>query len=295
MTLVPLGGAPAQWSNRPFSSVDECRVWVESPLHHDELIVYWSPKRFAENRYPIGWNVYRGVGPDMVVGSPQIEKLNSSPITVPVYRDTGVVQAAPDTRVNTHWYYLVTEVFSDGTETRLDRPVTLGQWFGGEDRPTLSPIRIYREFKRRKWIILDRTAERVDYLVRRRAGTRCTCFAPEYESCSRSECNRCFGTSWLRGFELIRSVKCRILTIQETLKLMPKGLVFDSRPRAWLVDFPIARNGDVIVRRSGERYEIDMVEPVIHQGVLTEQNFALTVLPETHPIHLYDIAGSDAP
>ena len=284
-----LTGMTVRWADLPFNAIDGSRVWVESSLEHGRLVVYWTPKPFDTNRYPTGWNVYRAISPDMAVGSPQVEKLTSSPVAIPMFIDSSV-----DTRVAAHWYYLVTEVFSNGEELRLDKPVTLNQWFGGEDRETLSPVRIYREFKRRKHIVLDRTAERVDFLVRRRAGTRCSCYQTDYESILDSKCKQCYGTGWVRGYELLRSVKCRILSITEVLKLQPKGLVFDSKPKAWLVDFPIARNGDVIVRRNGERYEIDQVDPVIHQGVLTEQNFSLVSLPEMHPIYLYLISTSDA-
>jgi hypothetical protein len=287
MTLN-LTGSTTRWIDRPFATTDSSRVWVESTSEQGKLVVYWSPKPFGQNQYPVGWNVYRAISPDMVLGSPQIEKLNSAPIVVPMWIDL-----TADTRVAANWYYLVTELFSSGAETRLERPVTLGQWFGGEDRPTLSPVRIYREFRRRKHLVLDRTAERVDFLIRRRAGTRCSCYAPEYESILQSECRECYGTGWVRGYEVLRSVKCRVLSISEVLKVQPRGLVFDSKPKGWLVDFPIARNGDIVIRRNGERYEIDQVDPVIHQGVLTEQNFSLTSLPETHPVYLYSIPVSD--
>lgn len=280
-------GTTTTWDQRPFWTTDFSRVRVETPFRRTGLLVYWQPRPFDKNRYPSGWHVYRGLSPDMVPGSAGTEKLTTTPVTVPMYLD-----ATANTMVGANWYYLVTEVVN-GVEERLDKAVTLNQWFGGEHRTMLSPVRIYQEFKRRKWLLLGRTAETVDFLIRRRAGTRCRCFAPEYESILKSDCTDCYGTGWLRGYELLRSVKCRVLSITETLKLQPKGIIFDSRPKAWIVDFPISRNGDIIVRRNGERYEIDQVDPVIHQGVLTEQNFSLTSLPETHPVYLYQIPASD--
>lgn len=292
-------GSTVRWAEKPFEfgRLGHSEIWIESVSRptedrniHDVLVVYWSPKPFVQNSYPSGWNVYRGTNPAMTPASPDVTKLNSAPITTPMWIDE-----TAETRVSDQIYYVVTELRGDGSETPIDRPVTLNQWFGGEDREMLSPIRIYREMRRRKGLLLGRTAEITDLLIRKRAGSRCgACFLAQYESVLKSDCGTCFGTGWERGYELLRSVRCRVSTIQETLKLQPAGFVFDSRPRGWLVDFPILRNGDVVVRRNGERYEVDQTEPVIHQGVLTEQNFALTALPQLHPIFSYVITSSDA-
>lgn len=270
------------------SLLTQKRIWVESPLIHDELHIYWRERPFDTNRYPIGFNVYRGLAPNMTISSPQSVKLTASPVVVPYYRDQTV-----ETHTGQQWYYLVTEVFTDGSEVALDSPATLGTAIGGVDRNYLSPVRIFREYRRRKYILLNEDAEQVDFLIRRRAGTRCDCFSGEYEQSGNAACSTCYGTGWTRGYELLRSVQCRIHTISEALRLQPQGLIFNSGPRAWLVDFPLLRNGDVLVRRNTERYEVDKIDPAIHQGVLTHQDFQLIVLPNTHPVYSYVIPDSD--
>lgn len=267
------------------------RVWIESPLKKDELVVYWSPRNYQTNRYPIGFNVYRGMHPHIVptLDSQEVVKLTSTPVVVPFYKDTTV-----DTKAAAHWYYLVSQVFTDGSETPLDEPVCLGTQFGGVIRKNLSPLHIYREFKRRKLIILERTGETVDILVRRRAGTRCDCYNGEYESFSKSNCPQCYGTGWDRGYEILRDITCRVISSTEVLRMQSSGLEFSANPRGWLVDYPMMRNGDILVRRDGQRYEVNRVDPMIHQGILTEQGFELVNLPETHPVYGYDIPLSDA-
>jgi hypothetical protein len=268
-------------------------VWVESPLHRNELDIYWLPPSFAANVYPKGFNIYRGHTPVFTPTALTWQKLNDVPITVPMFRDS-----TADVKRREQLYYVVTAVMLDDREMPLDDAVTLLQNENmGRRKTIISPPRVYREYRRRKWLILENDAERVDVLIRILSGERCPkCFSGEYEGQARPDCDVCFGTGYRGGYVPLRDVMCRILSIEEVLRLQPAGLQMRTGPKAWLVDFPIMRNGDIIVRHStGQRYEVDLVDFVVHQGILTEQNFNLNELPETHPIYDYTLPEGIAP
>lgn len=267
-------------------------VWVESPLRHDELDVYWHPRQHPDNRYPVGFNVYRLKTPQMRFTSPGAVKLNTTLVTIPLFRDL----AAP-TRRRDHVYYVVTEEFDDGTELSLSDPVTIGLGFNppGRRRKNISMPRIYQEFRRRKYLILENTAEMVDLLIRKKSGTRCPCFNCEYEASESTRCADCFGVGFQGGFELLRDVLCRVMNINEVLSLQPQGIVFKTNPRGWLVDFPLLRNGDVVVRRNGDRVEVNAVDYMYHQGILTHQDFDLIDLPTNSVIYDFLIPDSATP
>lgn len=272
--------------------LDPNAVRVESPLRQNELDIYWTPRHGNNDRYPVGYNVYRLTAPQFTPATPNAVKLNTAVVTVAMYRDTTV-----DTQRHSHPYYVVTEVFADGSELPLAPPATLYTHNNSLGRrfTMMSPPRIYREFRRRKHIILDNTAEIVDILIRRASGTRCPCFNCEYGQSSDTNCPQCFGTGWERGYELLRDVPARVMSLQEVLMLQPQGIKLKSNPRGWLVDFPILRNGDVFIRRNGLRMEVNSIEYMDHQGILTHQDFDLVDLPLGSIVYNYDVTASDDP
>jgi hypothetical protein len=262
-------------------------VWIEAPLNREELDIYWNVLPWSNNSYPLGWNVYRSVGPRWQ--GPDVVKLNTTAVTIPMYQDTTV-----DNRYKQQYYYTVTAIYADGSEYPVASPRTLEAYLGTQRRKkVISMPRVFEEFKRRAYIILDNGAEVLDILVRKRAGTRCDCYSGEYESVGNAVNCTCYGTGFDRGYILLPDIQMRVLDVAEVLKVQPAGLEFSSNPKGWVVDFPVLRNGDIVIRKNGERYEVDRISFRMHQGVLTEQNFDLVSLPEKHPVYQYVVPDSD--
>jgi hypothetical protein len=254
----------------------------------NEQDVYWVPMQVA-GKTLVGHNVYRHITPLFGSTDPGVVKLNTSLVGVPLWRDLTL-----DMTRKQQFYYLVTQVFSDASEIPLDRPVNIDEQRSnlGSKFKNHSMSRIFTEWKRRKYKILERTSEKVQVLIQRTSGPRCDCFDPKYEQPKYGNCTECYGTGFLRGYELINDVSCRVLKHTEVLKLQPQGLVLNANPKGWLVDFPLFRNGDVIARRNGRRYEVNSVDYIIHQDVLTEQTFELVQLPDTHVVYSFVINGA---
>lgn len=286
-------GHPARgnlWSDaRAFKSLTNKRVWVERPFDRNELDVYWLPPVFRRDIHPKGYNVYRSQCPLPVIGQDNVEgPLNTlGLVTVTMFQDTTVDVYSPEV-----WYYIVTQVLEDGREVAIEEPVTIHNYLHnplGRRTKTISMPRVFLEYKRRKHIILSNDAEYVDILMRRQSGTRCSCYDPSYESAGNSACPDCYGVGWDGGYVSLRDVLMRVYSVKETLERQPDGLKLKSNPTGWLVDFPILRAGDVVVRKNGERLEISNVDFNIHQGILTEQGFDLFLYEPTHPVYGFGV------
>lgn len=257
------------------------KVQVNPTYATSQLLVYWDPTDLGPF---LGFNVYRTQSPVTYEG---VSPLNGSPLKVLYFLDKQVPVTAA------HFYYTVTGIHMDGTEIQLDEPVTLLDGSSSGRRiTTISPYRIFREFVRRKSLIQQNTGDSVLLLVRLQAGQRCpSCFNGEYEQSSRKDCIDCYGTSWKGGYELVSDVSVSFRSNQETLRLLAQGLTLDAMPDFWLPPYPLIRNGDVLVKKSGLRYQIDNVDYNYCQGVLTEMSGKYIQLPLTDPVYGFDLVA----
>lgn len=253
-------------------------VWLQKPSRLNEIIVHWSPR----DKFPSGYNVYRSLSPATIPGMERIATM----VEVPLFRDTTI-----EVRNLADYWYVVTEVMGDGTETPLSDPVNIISFFWKNDirRPTISMPRIYLEYVSRKYIILENDGERVDYLIRKIAGQRCSCFNPNYEQSSQATCLECFGVGYVGGYERIPDVLMRILPHTENRKITPWGISVETNPPGWLADWPVFRNGDVVVRREGSRYTVGNLSVLMHSGILTEQNMDLQLIDFNHPVYRFPL------
>lgn len=266
------------------------RVYVVAPYDRSELDIYWIPATPLLTGTLLGFDIYRARSSQPVSSSDWV-KLNTSLIVTTSYRNTGV-----DRSYYNFWWYRVVEVYEDDHHVQftreVDRPVSLDSHLNGygSDSNCLSVQQIAREWRRRKYIILNRNAELVSILFRRVAGQRCSCFNREYESPDRAaDCPTCYSTGWAGGYEVLRDVLCRITPVKEQLQLEAPGLVLHTDPQAWLCDFPLVRDGDIVVRRNNWRYEIKDVNLLQTQGILTEQTFTVSKLDLTHPVQAFPL------
>lgn len=296
--LVALPGA-FSWKGRtvvlnrvlvdPFSPQDtglKKRVWAERRPNSKQNVVFWNvpvpmPKTFQ------GFHVYRSPQPTTDLTSPTLERLTTAPVGVPFFID-----AQPASEPFGVPSYLVTGL-NTGQEWVLEGGVAVGD-NTDDDRygrrfPILSMPRIYKEFRRRKDILLGLNSERVVFLIRRLAGKRCPeCFQGAYETSGRADCGNCFGTGWDRAYEPVEAL-CRVGTLEEALRLQPAGLEFASSPKGWHVGFPLVRQGDVVVRLDGKRYEVQRISLTVHQGIITGQDYDLVAYDPNHPIYNFPI------
>lgn len=282
MSILPQGSIQVPAASFPV----EQGLWLQKPYILTEIDIYWVPR----DSFPSGYNVYRGLAP---LDATRMTLLNSVPVTIPFYRDVTI-----ETRNITEYWYSVTEVMGDGSEISLGPPVSMQSFFKKVARrhDTISLPRIFQEYVRRKYIILDNDAETVALLIRKTAGTKCACYNDKYEQADpcNPNCQVCYGTPYAGGYEVIRDILFRILPTQQNVRATPWGVAVETAPPAWIADWPLLRNGDIVARADGARYTIGNLSLQIHQGILTEQTMDLAFIDPTHPIYQLDVTnGTD--
>lgn len=274
---MPLPIAPTGSSQPSYvSGLTVSSVRVENPLLKNKLSVFWEPG----SNYPLGFNVYRALSPN----SEHATKLNTDPITIPQYLDETV-----EDDKKAFYYYWVTAIFASDEEV-VGGPVTLqGDLRKAKTFTTLSPRKFYMESIRRKHIILNRTAQPVHIMVQKVAGTRCTCFDDEMTQ-SEYGCSLCYGVGWTGGYELLRDIPLRIQSFEQRVEATTLGLVFKDLQPAWLANWPLIRNDDVIVTDENFRYRAQDVSWIDHQGVLTEQTLNLEFIDSCDVLYEFVVA-----
>lgn len=119
----------------------------------------------------------------------------------------------------------------------------------------------------RQEVLLSTTGEPVCLVQRRWTGITCDCMLP-YNEYPEARCNRCFGTSfvvgWNQFFDPRRSdgrIMVRFDPVVDDLKATDSGLESDMQPNCWTLPVPTIKDRDFIIRFDEDgneefRYEI---------------------------------------
>ncbi len=85
-------------------------------------------------------------------------------------------------------------------------------------------------------------------------GTRCTnpqCPAfNNYQQAGNPDCNICFGSGWVGGYNYIEEIKVRLAPSNERLELGSDGALRQVKPKSWTMAEPIINTHDVIINMS---------------------------------------------
>ncbi len=153
---------------------------------------------------------------------------------------------------------------------------------------------IWREAVRRNAWVFEQIAEPAYLLFRRRAGETCGCTSTETGT-PRTRCEVCFETGIVGGyygpydFPYIPPDTA----IQRTLD--EGGVKVERSSRSYLGPTPIVQDGDLLVRRNGERLVISGVDYIQPGGVLLQQEFDVELLPGGDTRYLIPIAAPERP
>jgi|GEM_PF-5294376 len=247
-------------------------VRVQNPMIGNNLDIYWLPNNESDI---LGYNVYR----DQAFTGAFTEKLNDVLIGVDFYRDI-----LADKLLGVEWWYSVTAVNFVGEESDKSIPMSFNMVTSKRMKYFL------QEFIRRHNIMLNWDGEDVDFLIRRKAGERCSCY-DEISGQSSANCDLCYGTSYLGGYIHISEATLRVLWPQETIRLINEGYSLEAGPSAWVSTYPLLNSGDIAIRRNNRRYEIANALPQQTQGMLTRQVFNIKELDPSFFIYSFPVTS----
>lgn len=225
-----------------------------------------------------GWNVYSSRTP-----SGPWELLNSTPLTVNFYRHRFTLQKG-------FLYYKVTYISTSLGEEKLDDVPPIAE--SDEDIDGFQ--------KRLKWITLEQLrrlnlllswkGEPCYLLVRRRFGERCPkCFDQWGASSTSESCDVCYGTGFEGGYDVFEG-RFHVADGSERLAETEAGWNVTYNPRVWITDYPVVKEGDILVRKGDfQRYWIQDVRRQVQQSKLLMQTFSIAVVEEDNPVYKFSL------
>lgn len=143
---------------------------------------------------------------------------------------------------------------------------------------------VWREAVRRNGWILQQGGERVKIFNRRINGIPCTCTRDartlEYARQPEAMCLRCYGTGFVGGYEGPFDTVIAPDDAPRRLARTPWGRHKEHSYDIFFGPVPLVRQGDLVVKQSGERYLIGPTHRPTNRGALLQQHTTLSFVDE---------------
>lgn len=195
------------------------------------------------------------------------------------YYGSRIVQVA----FNRPYYYRVTTVArrkSDGriVETRLpDTNVASNLQLDSKDY-------IWARANDYNQWVLEQAGEKNLFLLRKRSGERCSCFDGVHGR-GRFDCPECYGTGYVGGYEGPFEAWCTPFEANKSLSHTDPGLALDMTYDLTILDPFLLNPGDLMVRRDGQRFEIQNTNPIGPRGTIRVQSASVSRMQESDYRH----------
>jgi hypothetical protein len=204
----------------------------------NDASVTWD--KVNNDEYKIGYNVYRGT-----IANGIFYKLNKEVILTNRYEDKNVIS-----NINTTYWYKVSTLYYNGE-----------QWVESE----LSNANIYRVDNTNKWFhkinernmwILKNTGELFDLYKRKTEGDRCTCFDSVRGSAANPNCEKCYGTGFVGGYDAINQIYIRQKPANNQMDRTLEGLKINNNTGAWTICDVQIRDRDILINPQGKMFRV---------------------------------------
>ncbi len=168
-------------------------------------------------------------------------------------------------------YYIVNEVFADGTEADLSL-------YPAVSNLDLDPADMFwREAMRRNRFIFEQVGEPAYVLLRKTTGPLCGCvdidtFKP------RTQCMACWGVGFIGGYDGPYPMTFTPPNAPIQTKQAAEGRSRSRTAQSFLGPTPVLSAGDLIVRFNGERVIVTEVERTSVRGTSLQQTYTSELL-----------------
>jgi hypothetical protein len=147
------------------------------------------------------------------------------------------------------------------------------------------------EMVRRNAWLFEQTGEPAYLLIKKSRGTLCGCTNTGVQM-PRTGCSSCFETGWIGGYYGPYDVLFIDPDVAALRTLNEGGVKVERNSRSYFGPTPIVQNGDLIVRRNGERLVIHTVTYKMPRGVLLQQEFNVELLNTKDTRYLIPLGNS---
>ena len=176
------------------------------------------------------------------------------------------VERFTDSSFGRDLFYIVTEVFSDGSEGALDQYPPISNL-------DLDPADIWwREAMRRNRFIFEQVGEAAHVLLRKTTGKLCSCvdvdtFKP------RTNCMACWGVGFEGGYDGPYPMTFTPPNSAVQTKQAVEGRSRSRTAQSFIGPSPVLSGGDLIFRFGGERVVVLDVERTVVRGTTLQQSY----------------------
>jgi hypothetical protein len=189
-------------------------------------------------------------------------------------------------------FYTVVGIGTDGQE--LHKP---GE-FGTDVVDTMQIDRMdymQREMVRRNDWIFEQVGEPAFLMFRRTRGTTCGCVLTGGLSQPKTGCPSCFEIGIVGGYYGPYDFLYIDPDSQVIRELQEGGIKVQRESTSYIGPTPIVQDGDLIIRRNGERLVINHVRYKNPRGVLLMQDYQTTLLPKGDTRYLVPVTYPEIP
>lgn len=190
--------------------------------------------------YDVFYNIYR-----CNITNGAFIKLNQSPIHTNKYIDKTNVQNANIT----HWYRISSLYKNDNTfiESELSNAFiykvdNTNKWF-------------HKMNERNMWI-LKMDGELFDLYKRKLDGERCICYDEVRGQSARPDCDKCYGTGYIGGYDPVYQLYIRLKPAQSALDRTNRGLSVKNSTGAWTICDVQIKDRDLLISPQGKMFRV---------------------------------------
>jgi hypothetical protein len=150
------------------------------------------------------------------------------------------------------------------------------------------------EISKRNQLVIDQFTGRQVLIYRIRTfGTRCSCYDKMLGKIIKSNCEQCFGTSWVKGYFKPIVTKMNITVPSRELIETLSGDQDPISAEGFLSNYPLLKPRDVIIENENKRYRVHRI--VLNQKLraITSQRVLLTQLTSSDIEYKLSVKLSD--
>lgn len=229
--------------------------------------ITWDKVEYKD--YQIGYNVYRST-----IANGIFYKLNNEPILTNRYEDKTIIYNMN----TTYWYKISTVYLSDNV------------WIESE----LSNAQIYRVDNTNKWFhkmnernmwILKMDGELFDLYKRKIEGTHCDCWDDIRGSAANPNCDKCYGTGFIGGYDPIYQIYIREKPSNNSLDRTMRGLSVKNSTGAWTICDVQIKDRDLLINPQGTMFRVVNVNINHAAGYFFHQEITMEEIETNDPVY----------
>jgi hypothetical protein len=152
---------------------------------------------------------------------------------------------------------------------------------------------VFEEMVRRNQYLFETTGEPAYLMFRKWRGTACGCVYGSQQP--KTGCRVCFETGFVGGY--IGPYDFLFVPPDSALmrEITEGGIKTTRDSRSYLTRTPIVQNGDLIIRRNGDRMTISNVVYKMPRGIILQQDFTVSLLSPGDTRYLIPVVNTGLP